>query len=76
MAAVSLSPDGIPVRSQKWKRVLGKATEEYAAFVSELVKRTPPECLTSRWYSIDVASFYYYGLWRLSLLEFIAPPNC
>ena len=31
-----------------------------------MVKRAPPECLPRRWFSADIAGFYYCGIWKLS----------
>ena len=32
-----------------------------------------PECLPNRWYTDDVAIFYYYRLWGICLLGYIIP---
>ena len=39
------------------------------------VRRTPPDCVAGRRYTCDVASFYYYGRWRVRLLEYAAPKD-
>ena len=45
----------------------------YVSLLQSLFKRSPPECLTNRWYSSDIASWFYLLMWRFSILEHALP---
>ena len=71
--AVKCFPDGIPKHNVKWKKAKGVSSESYISLTGQLFKRSPPECLTNRWYSSDIASWFYLLMWRFSILEHAVP---
>ena len=70
-----LFPNGIPKKGEKWRPSENSTSGDYASLMDDSVRRTPPDCVESRWYTCDVASFYYYALWRFDILEYAVPKN-
>ena len=53
----------------------GATCEDYVSLLVSLFKRSPPEFLTNRWYSADIASWFYLLMWRFSISEHAVPPD-
>ena len=72
---LDLFPSGIPKRGEKWKRVSGKSSRDYASVLARLFKTSPPECSTNRWYSLGRSAWFYTLMWRFSLFPFAVPTD-
>ena len=71
--AVGCFPNGVPRHSERWAQPDGVDEEKFTDLITRLLVRTPPECLTNRWYSADIASWSYLMQWRMSALEYFIP---
>ena len=72
-SALLCFPSGLPSRSERWRLPVGLDEGKIVDFLSTLIVRTPPECLTNRWYSCDIASWFYLLLWKLTALDHFIP---
>ena len=73
--AVECFPVGLPRHSECWPRPEDVGIERFSALLTKLLIRSPPEFLTNRRYSADIASWFYLMQWGLSAFEHFIPGN-
>ena len=73
--AVECFPTGLPCHAENWPQPEDVGIERFSLFLSKVLIRSPPECLTNRWYSADIASWFYLMQWKLSAFGHYIPQN-